>query len=223
MGIRRRARKARTDILTAREVLDRTLLLMRDHLLDSISDAQLVNALTSVKLVFVADRSNLDSPEGQHALVAAVVLCARSGARCHLEIANVPQAGVHAPLHGGALRDALLDFGSDLVPGLPFEDGMGNHSIDLAVIIGDTPWSGRAHQVIRLSGDSWACRMGLTGERWRATGSPFGALGAAGLAAGEAFKVAMRRLKRSGREAQTFATYFGAAPSAQVTLAPKGT
>jgi hypothetical protein len=223
MGIRRSRRTVGIGTLSTQEVLDRTLLLMRDDLLDAISDAQLVDALTGVRIVFVGDTSNLDTPEGQYALVAAVMLCARSGARCRLEIANVPLRGVSAPLRGERLGEALMDFGSDLIPGLPFEEGVCAREADIAVVIGDSPWRGRARQVLRLGGDAWRGGIGPEEERWHSTGSPFGALIAAGLAAGEPFKVAMRRLGAFARSPVRFAKYFAAVQATQMAMAPDGT
>ncbi len=194
---------------------------MRDDVSQVVSDEQLLNALASVRVAFVSDSANLASPEGQHALVSTVMLCARSGAHCHLELPDVPIRGTCAPLRRERLLEGLMDLGSDLLPGLEFTVGAG--AVDLAVIIGDSPWRGRATQIVRLSGNAWKGMTGPTGERWASTGSPFGALAAGGLATVEAFKIAMRRLARLARDAEMFQRYFAPVGSAQVVMAPDQT
>jgi len=208
--------------VTVADALNRTLLLMRDHVRESVSDAELLEALTSVEVALVADRPNLSVPEGQHALICAATLCARSGARCYLEVPNVPLQGVHAPLHGERLGEGLADLGADLIPDLGFHDGVPSHEVDVALVMGDSPWRGRARNVVRLSGGPWVGSIGVAGERWNATGSPFGALAAAGLAAGEPFKTAMRRLHAWAADREGFEQYFAPVGSAQVELAPAG-
>ena len=208
--------------MTAADALDRTLLLMRDHVQDSVSDTELLDALTGVEVALVADRPNVSVQEAQHALIAAATLCARSGACCYLEAPNVPLQGVHAPLYGERLCEGLADLGADLIPDVRFRDGVPAHEIDVALVMGDSPWRGRARHVIRLSGGPWVGCISPAGERWNATGLPFGALAAAGLAAGESFKTAMRRLRASAADPAGFEQYFAPVASAQVELAPAG-
>jgi hypothetical protein len=160
--------------------------------------------------------------EGQHALICAAALCARSGARCYLELPNVRLQGVHAPLRGERLGDALTDLGVDLIPDIRFQDGAPGHEVDVALVMGDSPWRGRARHVLRLSGGPWAGCIGPAGERWNATGLPFGALAAAGLAAVEPFKTAMRRLRATALDPAGFEQYFAPVASAEVELAPAG-
>jgi len=209
--------------LKAVDALDRTLLLMRDDLRDSVSNSELLTALTSVEVALVADRPNVNVPEGQHALIAAAALCGRSGARCYLDVPDVPLQGVQAPLRGDRLAEGLFDLGSDLIPDIPFQDGAPAHEVDVAVVIGDSRWRGRARLVLRLSGGPWVGCIGATGERWKGAGSPLGALAAAGLAAGEPFKAAMRRFRASAAEPRIFDQYFAPVLSALVELAPAGT
>src|SRR5688572_28441505 len=83
-----------------RDALDRTLALMRDHIRPSVDDAALTAALTGVRVLFIADRVNLRAANGQHALVAAVLLAARVGAQVFIDIPNVPLTGIQPPLIG---------------------------------------------------------------------------------------------------------------------------
>jgi len=207
--------------VTAVEALARTMLLMRSNLRADVIDALLLDALTSVKVELVADDDNLESPEGQHALVAATLLIARSGAKCFLRTPNVGLKGVQAPLTERHLLDALLDVGQDLIPGQTIESA-GPVNADIAVILGDCSYSGSARHVLRMSGDAWEGTIAPTGARWTTTGSPFGALAAAGLAAGEPYKFAMRRLRHFAADGP-FDEYFRACNQASVALAPRGT
>src|SRR5207247_4302046 len=54
-------------------------------------------------------------------------------------------------------------------------------------------------------------------------GSPFGALASAGLAAGEAYKAAMRRVRGWASGPTAFDAFFAESESAEVALAPPGT
>jgi hypothetical protein len=209
--------------MTLREALDRTLLLMRDDLRADAPDGTLLDALESTEVVLVADRYNLASSDGQTALVAAAILCARSGARCYLEIPNVPRVGAQPPLRGDDLAPGLFDLGADLLPGAALHDGRPAHAVDVAVVIGDSPWRGRAAQTWCLSGNAWTGAIAPHGTRWRATGSPFGALASAGLAGGEAFKIALRRLRGWAANASSFDEHFTPTTTAQLPLAPAGT
>ncbi len=197
------------------------MLLMRSNLRADVTDALLLDALTSVEVELVADEDNLESPEGQHALVSATLLIARSGAKCFLRAPNVRLKGVQAPLSEPYLLDALLDVGGDLIPGQTIELARGAN-VDMAVILGDSSYSGSAQQVVRMSGDAWEGRIGPTGGRWIKTGSPFGGLAAAGVAAGEPYKFAMRRLRHFAALGP-FDDYFRACNEASVAVAPRGT
>lgn len=104
-----------------------------------------------------------------------------------------------AALRSLDLNEALEDLGRDLLPERnPFQIGAVDREVDLAVIIGSSPWRGRARQVLRLAAEPWTAMM-LPADivaPWQAHAWPFGGLGAGALAAGEAFKAAMRKLQR---------------------------
>lgn len=206
--------------MTKLNALSRTLLLMRTHLRPDISDEVLLNALTSTTAILVGDEENLSTPEGQHALITAASLIARSGGRCFVDAPNVPLIGNHPPLREYRLVDALLELGADLIPGQEIMAGQPSRKADLALVIGDSTFSGSAYQMVSLSGSTWTGRIGPTRQRWVPTNSPFGALAAAGLAAAEAYKVAMRKL-RPYASPGPFDEMFRAAVGAQVVLAPR--
>lgn len=185
--------------MSLHDVLSRTFLLCRDAEIvgeNRPTDDELVEAFQGTRVLLVADEANLAAPAGQHALAALVNLVARLGVAIRLAIPDVPLLGYQPPLRGSRLRDALLDLGADVLPDYSIALDNATASTDLAFVLGDTPWSGQATLAIRLSGDSWS---GMTSpiERGAARWSgdfPIGALVAAGVAAPEAFKFALRRL-----------------------------
>jgi|GEM_PF-1186565 len=206
--------------------LDRTLLLMRDYLKDDTAGDLLAEALLSTTVVFVANSENLRSEPAQHALVASVLLMARSGARIYLACPNVQLIGNHCPLVGDRLLDAIIDVCSDIVPSCFAAVGWPAKPADLAVFVGTTPPKGCASQAIRLGGSIWVGSItpgAGSGQVWPSCRSPFGALVAAGLAATEAFKASMRKLAHHATHPQIFAELFAAVSDASVSLAPPGT
>jgi molybdopterin/thiamine biosynthesis adenylyltransferase len=209
--------------MTLREALDRTLLLMRDHVRASTADDVLLEALCSTEVAVVGDAANLTSHSAQTAVVTAATLIARSGASIHLDLPNT-MCGPQPPLRSLELNEALEDLGRDLLPARernPFQIGAVDHEVDIAVIIGSSPWRGRARQVLRLTAEPWVAMM-LPADSvapWQAHGWPFGGLGAGALAAGEAFKATMRKLQRFSAS-PVFDETFAPAPSARFTFAP---
>ena len=213
-------------IATPGVALDRTLLLMRDYLKDDTPSDCLVDALLSTSVVFVANSESLRSEPAQHALVASILLMARSGARIYLDCPNVPLIGNHSPLIGDRLLDGIVDVCSDIVPGCFATVGWPAEQPDLAVFVGTSPFKGCASQMIRLGGGIWVGSIApsvASGSLWPSRRSPFGALAAAGLAATEAFKSSMRKLAQHATHPQIFAEFFAAVSDASVSLAPPGT
>src|SRR2546422_680592 len=192
------------------QALARTMLLLRDHIRQDVPDTSLAEALLSIRAVVASDAANVQSEAGQHAVVTAALLIARSGGTLHVAVPDVPLLGVQAPLRGDRLGSALINVLDDLIPGLHPVEGIPAYPVDLAIVVGDAPWSGRATRVIRLHGDAWAGGItnGGGGARWVDCRSPFGALGAAGLAAGEAFKMALGRLRDVAINTRAFDALF---------------
>ncbi len=206
--------------------LARTLLLLRDHVRPNVSDATLAEALLGTRVALVGDSANLCSEQAQHALVATAMLAARSGASVHLVLPDVPLSGSQPPLRGDQLGPVLLEVLADLIPGVVGAVGVPVGGVDLAILIGDTSWSDRATRVLRLQSDAWsgAITSGSgSGGRWTDSGSPFGALAAAGLAAGEAFKAALGRLRDYAINWTAFDLLFAPTREAIVELAPART
>lgn len=204
--------------------LSRTLLLMRDHIRPEVPDSLLSDALGDTHVVLAGNRANLNCPSAQNALITAAILVARFGGKVILAIDDVPLKGAQPPLVGDQLGSALSDLLSDLVPGSG-EPPTAHSRPDLVIAFGDSPWTDSGPRVVRLQADSWEGAMlgGDAGSRWTPEDSPIGALAAAGLAAGEAFKSAMGRLRDVVIDAGAFEGLFAATREAAIRLAPKGT
>ncbi len=214
-----------TAIPGVHQALDRTLLLLRDHIRPEVPDSTLVAALRGLRVAIVADAANLATEAGQHAGVTAALLMARSGAALELAIPDVRCRGVQVPLIGDYLGPALFEALDDLVPGVEARATVGSGVVDLAVVLGDSRWTGRARRVLYLSGDAWAGAISAEGPgcRWCDLGAPIGALSAAGLAATEAFKVAVAPLRPLALDQAGWDLHFAPSRVAAVRLAPEGT
>jgi hypothetical protein len=209
--------------------LARTILLLRDHIDARIPDSVVAEALTDVRVTIAADRRNADSASAQHAIVTTALLAARSGAQITLELPDgLPLLGAQAPLQGDRLAPALTDVLDDLIPGVSHGHRGGARgrrgAPDVAILIGDTPWRGRAGRILRLQSDPWAGAIESVGigARWASFDSPFGPLGAAGLGAGEIFKTAVARLRDGAIDPVAFDMVFAPTTAAIVRLAPLG-
>jgi len=181
--------------------LDRTFLLMRDELHEEVSDDTLFTALNSTDVVLTGDAENLSSHVAQCALIAAVLLMARSAHRVYLDVPDVPLAGQQPPLKSGTLVSALVEVGRDLLPGVEFSVGTPQRLVDLGVVFGDSRARFAARAVIAVNASAWSAylRPPARASAWRERHWPFGGLAAGALVAGEAFKISMRKLRRFAR------------------------
>jgi hypothetical protein len=205
--------------MTTRQALDRTLLLMRDELDASVSDDTLLGALTGTTVVLLADRANISSHAAQAAFVTTAMLMARSGHRIFLCAPDITLVGAQPPLRAGGMIERLLEVGTNLVPGVEFICGMPSDGPDLAIALGDTPFLGNARRRVRLNATAWSGKLAPEerSSRWAEPTWPIGAMTAAALAAGEAFKIAMRKLGPFFRNPDRLATTF--ADTLEITFA----
>lgn len=204
--------------------LSRTLILVRDHLGPAIADEFIADALLGTRVVLVGDQANLASESAQHALVTAALLCARWGASVELDVPRVALEGWQAPLSGQRLEDSLSDALADLIPRESGSGGTRRTVPDIAILVGDSRWAGRAARIVRMQADAWSGTItSAPGSRWIDSRSPLGPLAAAGLAAGEAFKLAVTRLKDHASDLRAFEQFFAPIQEATVALAPPGT
>ena len=222
-GANHRADSANVSALA--ESLSRTLLLIRDEVGLDIDDSVLLTALTSTRVALVADAANIASHSAQSAFVTAAMLMARSGHKVFLVAPNVEMLAPQPPLRSGAMIDELARVGTDMLPGVAFVVGEPQGEVDLAIALGDAPFTIPAHRRVRLNAGAWSGEI-LTedhGRRWEGARWPLGAMAAAALGAGEAFKVAMRKLLPHALNVENTALVFADTERSRFELAPPDT
>lgn len=206
------------------ETLNRTILLMRDELSEHVRDEELVEALTKTTITLVADEKNLRTHSAQSAYVTTAMLLLRSGHRVYLEAPNIELVGAQPPLASGKLIDQLASIAPDIMPDVSFVVSQRVPS-DLAILFGNTDWSGKAIRQIRLNATPWQAQMtsAEVGKIWSGGDWPIGAMGSAALGATEAFKSAMGRSAFAAQNLKVFAELFGPTPHVTIDLAPPAT
>ena len=175
------------------DALDRTALLLRLDAFPGLTadrDAMLVDALRTVGVRIVVDRTNLASPNGQTVLATLVCQCAMLGLRIDLDMPDVPQLVPQPPLDAHLpLGSALAEWTNALFPGC-----LSHVAAPLLTFaIGDTTTTGATEPVVHVTGaDDVAVlatdRTGAT--RWQGA-NPWGPIGAAAAAAAEAMRAAI--------------------------------
>lgn len=192
------------------DALSRTLLLMRDEFGNAVPDQILIDALTGTTVALVADAENLRSHSGQSAFITAALLMARSGHRIYLLAPDVPLIGSQLPLAPGNLTSELMNVGHRLLPGICFHSGMPDRPVDIEIAIGNSRSKVSATRTLRMTATPWSGTITQAeisypnGCIW-----PVGGLVAAALAATEAFKMAMQKLRHLSRNPERLDTVFG--------------
>jgi hypothetical protein len=204
--------------------LNRTLLLMRDEISDSLSDNELLSALTETRVVLIADERNLKTHSAQSAYVTTALLLLRSGHQVILVAPNVELLGRQPPLGAGRLIDQLVLAAPQILPGMTFSFERSS-GCNVAIVLGDAEWSDYAIQKIRLNATSWQARIATIerAEPWSAIDWPIGGMGAAALGASEVFKSAMRRLRFAARDPIVVSQLFEPSANVAINLAVPGT
>jgi hypothetical protein len=205
--------------------LNRTLLLMRDEFGDHPTDETLRDALTGTSIALIVDDANIASHSAQTAFVTAAILMARSGHKVFLQAPNVRMIGPQPPLRSGQLIDQLMELGLDLLPDIEFSRETPLAEVDLAVTLGDSPIRVLARRSISLNSTQWAGIVApiTNASIWMHSDNPFGALAAGGLAASEAFKVAMNKLMHLALDQENSRARFAFSENAHFQAAPEGT
>jgi hypothetical protein len=211
--------------MTRRRALDRTLLLMRDEVHETVGDDELISALTQTSIALIADSANIGSYSAQTAYVTTALLMARSGHDVHLVCPSVELVGPQPPLGRGDLVEELARVGQNLIPGGVFATEPPAGEVDMAVALGNSEISVRAARRIRLNASPWSGRLGGDNdmEIWDGGWWSLGGMAAAALGAAEAFKTSMLKLSHAARNPSRMATVFAAADRVAFALAPEGT
>jgi hypothetical protein len=211
--------------MTLRQALDRTLLLMRDEIIDSAGDETLLAALTGTRVALIANAANIASHSAQTAFVTAALLMARSGHQVYLLCPDVTLAGPQPPLGQGRLIEQLLLVGADLLPGVEFATERPTSEIDLAIALGDSDILVPARRSIRLNAGPWSGEIAALDRvaGWKAGSWPLGGMAAAALAATEAFKSAIKKLEHLAKNPERMKTVFADTAQIEFALAPADT
>jgi hypothetical protein len=177
--------------------LDRTARLINmDLFAGKASAEQIIDGLLGTTVRLRADAANLSSANGQTALCALFGQIAMMGIGIDLDIPETPLLIPQPPLRGDELRAALLDYASDLIPGMRCGSELGDS--DLSFTLGDGA-TAETH-ALRVTGTDWSCAVGPAGKipphRWDSDW-PLGALLAAVAAAPEALRAALQRIASS--------------------------
>jgi molybdopterin/thiamine biosynthesis adenylyltransferase len=208
--------------MTMIDALNRTLLLMRSDLKDGVSDERLLDALRSTRVILAADEATLSTHSGQSAYIAAATMMARSAHSVFLVAPEVPILGAQPPLVGEYLIGALHELGRDLLPQWTFEQGEPGEA-DLAIVFGSLDFAVDAGVVFNANASDWACEVSRSDlGSWRGGDWPIGGLAAATVAAGEAFKAAMRKL-REWAKSSLFDDLHAPVDRLEISLAEEGT
>lgn len=185
------------------EALDRTILLCRDYVADSVSNEEIVRALQR-RVLCVADEETARSHSGQTAIFTLAALLARMGMQVSVDAPEASLVAAQPPFIGKTLHSAVNSGSGQIFPGVTI--GLSDtQEPDLLFIIG----TGKSRHKVPcwwLTGTDWSGAL-VDSERaakcWL-TEWPIGAMTSALLGAGEAFKYAMRRLQLRHSEDRIF-------------------
>lgn len=202
-----------------RDALDRTLLLMRDHLDARVTDADLLAALHGVTVSVRCDAATAATHAGQSAIIGLCALLARSGHRVFVDAPDRPLQGIQPPARVMPLHAAVAEVAREL-PLHPGTVCARPADADIEFLLGTATPSGGAARSVTLGWSRGAASIGGSETTPSEPQWPIGALAAAALGAAEAFKLAMRRLAPFAAARSFFDDQYAATLTARVQLAP---
>jgi len=182
--------------MSALQQLNRTILLCRDYVAETLSDEEICRCFQSLQVLCVSDVSNMSSHSGQTALVTLVSLLSRMGMQVGIRVPDVPMLSPQPPLSGPSLSKALLASSETTVAGTTVCCDP-DFKPDLIFVLGNMKIDSVHPASWRLTGSDWYGALAMKGighsQPWTAQW-PVGSMVSAVLAANEAFKFVMRRL-----------------------------
>ncbi|HEX3511220.1 MAG TPA: hypothetical protein VHT27_08995 [Solirubrobacteraceae bacterium] len=177
---------------THHEALARTSLLLNQEWFAGEADERAIaGALLASTVRMVGDAESLSCRAGQTALITAFMLTARLGIGIELVAPNVRLIDHSAPLREGRLVDALLELGSDLIPGLRVRTTVGQ--VDETFAFGSAPGS---QQAVRVAASDVGAELERGSKSTPCHGHlPFGGLAAGAAVAAVALEAAVARIE----------------------------
>jgi hypothetical protein len=194
--------------MSSLDQLDRTILLCRDYVENSLSDDAIAESFRSLRILCVADERNLSSHSGQTCLTTLVALLSRMGIQVALAIPEISMILPQPPFVRASLRESLLASSNTLMTGAAVQLHDAAQTPDLVFVFGDSEVGNNTYPPTwRLSGGDWhgaiAQETTCSAPGWT-THWPIGAMVSAALGACEAFKHAVRRLPLRNEGDQVF-------------------
>lgn len=200
--------------------LDRTLRLIREELVDGVDDTTISNALSSTRILIRSDESAASSSSGQTAIVTSCLLMARCGLSVSFDVPDVDLNAPQPPLHGRRLASALDEFSKELRGVLHLSKGQPTERPTAAFTLGDVQADCNADTEHHFRYGRWWGGLG-TSTVSPNIDQPFGAMVSAALAASEAFKHGIRRLRSLARDRDIFEQQFPLICASEISLAPE--
>lgn len=153
----------------------------------------------------LADDANSRSGACQSAMVTLAQLAMQMGCSVHVVGPDVTLSHAQPPWQGATLHAVLTDMAANTISGVHFAAVERVGPTDITFVFGDTPSPGVAGwRVCAKRWTGWIQPVEVDGPRWEGE-FPIGGLGVAALAAAEAFKFAMRRLRPKGPRVEELA------------------
>ena len=211
--------------MTLRRALDRTLLLMRDEVHETVGDDELISALTQTSIALIADSANIGSYSAQTAYVTTALLMARSGHNVHLVCPPVELVGPQPPLGRGDLVEELARVGQEFDSRQCIRDrtsGRRSRYGHRARQFRNFGSSGATHSIKRElveRASRWRQRHGNLGRRLVVARRH----GCRRLGRGRSIQDLDVKLSHVARNPSRMATVFSAAERVAFALAPEGT
>ncbi|MBA3382784.1 MAG: ThiF family adenylyltransferase [Actinobacteria bacterium] len=181
---------------TSYEALARTtLLLNREFFSGDADERTIADALLATTVRMAADEANVTSRAGQTALVTGFLLTARLGIGIELDAPNVPVIDRAAPLREPLLVDALVEIGSDLVPGARVRTTAGD--VDESFVFGRAASEGEGSGV-HVAATDFTAELARDARGSVSEGDlPLGGFAAGAAIAAVALEAAMQRIEKA--------------------------
>lgn len=179
--------------MTPAEALSRTTRLINQEIFDRHADeAAIASGLGASTIRLTTDEANMSCRGGQAALITAFQLIARMGIGVELVVPETPLIAEIPPLREPSLRAALLELGTDLIPGSVVRTSPG--PVEQTFVFGDSTCP--EADAIRVLVADLSCSLTQTESPTRiACDLPLGGLAAGAAAAAIALEAALPQIE----------------------------